>query len=258
MSNKKTIKQLEAMFRQDVGMVREEHLKQTICLAGFKYRTGRKPGIGLGQYILGELYFTGKYMGLWKAVQALAVFVVMESIFDGQFLQFLDTRHIPFILCCIAFTAVWSAVPVLYRSARCKMGEIEAAARLSWGRRLVAQMMIMVSVETVFLLVLCVAVRMELGMYPGMAVVYFCIPYLAGIAVLMYCLRHMPVKKSVRLFAILWTITMCVFVLMRKFLPVFYEGGIPLLWAAAGIALAVILVKQAKGIWKDGYALKWA
>ncbi len=258
MGNRETIRQLEAMFGQEENPVQKEHLNQTIQLAAARYRTCRKPGTGLLRYILWEFCYTGRYMGLWQVLQALAVFAVMEILFAGHFLRLLEPRHVPFVLCCAAFTAAWSFVLVLYRSSRYKMWEVEAAARFSGGKRLVVQLIVMVSIESVILLLLFAVTRIRFGVYPGMAAVYIFIPYMAGIAVLMYCLRHISVSRTVKCFGVIWVFAICILALLYKFFPAFYQGNVNIYCAAAGGLLVAAFVMQGAGIWRGGYVPEWA
>lgn len=260
--DKKVEEKLKESLQNQTSAVREEHLNQTILLAQTEFRRqhqkSQRPRITTGQYILRELYYTGRYMWRWQALWVLGVLTGAEILFGGNFFGFFKARHIPFGLCCIAIASVWSFLPFLYRSARYKMREIEGTARFSVGKRLVIQLGIMAGVQTLLLLCLYVTARRRFQILSPGSAVYLVMPYLISLSVLVCCLRYLSFGRLKIYFTALCGFGLCVLIALRKFMQPALGQQFLLVWTFAGVVLILFLGWQMLRIWKDGYALKWA
>lgn len=146
-SRRKIENVLREMARQEQRCEQTDfrHLAQTACLAENEFRAAslREKPMRFPAFVLRQLRYAGRYVFVLQAVLLLLILVVFYYInirwnIREQGLLLYLYRKLPLLLCGAGVISAWSCVPVLSRSYRWKMAEVESAAcspmrlRLSW------------------------------------------------------------------------------------------------------------------------------
>ncbi|MFQ6959025.1 hypothetical protein [Clostridium sp. D5] len=144
MKNDAFITELKKEFRENCPEVCEKHMEKTAGLVKTFYESrqnsrSRTRRIGFGELVLRQIRFIGwKIWCLQLAVMAV-MYCALHTIFWNMDVA---SRHMPFLLFAMAVMLAWMAVPMMGRSIRYRMAEIESASRFSLGRLMAARLLI--------------------------------------------------------------------------------------------------------------------
>lgn len=182
------------------------------------------------------------YWKIWFVQGGMLFF--LYGIFMLLFDNFWAMRQASFFLCCVSILIMFSAVPILYRSTRYTMYEVELASRFSMIKLLVAKLLAigignMVLLGTVlFLTVLKTTLQIE------SALLYIIVSYLAAAGSFLYLLGHIPAEKmqagSIGLGCALFFLLIC----LKEFCPAFFAQTFSAGWIAVSFMLFLFCIRQ--------------
>lgn len=255
-------KKMENCLRECLGRTEMENMaipdQKFLLLANQELR-GRKnrKRAGFGRLLGQQLTSIG-----WKIWLCQAVVVVFAAKILNVFSEnaYVSPRRIALLLCSFALLVFFTAVPVVYRSARYRMAEVEAATKLSSVRLLLAKL-ILIGVGDVAMLGSAagiIAARTSFGV--GNAALYLLFPFLAASCIGLLLLRHMPPEKY-PVCSLGLCLGMFIFMIwLNEYYPRFYE--LTLTAGNAGICAALLLAAavQFLGLFRstDELAYRWS
>ena len=138
-----------------------------------------KKRIGFLEFMLRQIPFMGKDLWLPQGLAAITVFWVIYLSFDG-WLEYMSIRHIPLLMGVLAVVLVMESVPLMLRSYRYQMHEIETASRMSISRLLIAEL-ILLAAEDLAVFSLCAGISARTAGIPAVrTAIYFLLPLLAA------------------------------------------------------------------------------
>ena len=146
-SRRRAGNRLKEMARQGNMSIKPDprHVEQTACLAEDEFQAAslREKPMRFPAFVLRQIRYAGRYVFGLQAVLLLLILTVFYYVSIRWDLRepgifWYLYRRIPLLLCGAGVMAAWSCVPVLSRSYRWKMAEVEAAAcsqirlRMAW------------------------------------------------------------------------------------------------------------------------------
>lgn len=196
MRDRKLIKELAHTLKKDRYEMDEAHLEKTVCLARCIYRgENPKQRIGFGGLLMRQVRFMG-----WRVwlIQIFSLFIMLAGIHTVFGNRTLNSSHISYILCGTAILMVWALTPVIARSFKYKMHEVETASYFSGSRILIAQMIMIVGgvMVMLFAIILFTSVRYEYGISEITFSLF--LPFFASGNLYLYLLRHVRPHVLIR------------------------------------------------------------
>lgn len=186
-----TKKNLETRLYQTYHMadapVRPDSLSTAAHLAWREARSRRRR-IGFPQFLSMQIRFIG-----WKvwAVQGTSLLVIcglLSRLFGRGFWR--EPQSVAAVLFCLSVLVFMTAPPFLYRSVRYRMQEVEAAARFSSVRLLMARLIIIGTGDAVLLGGIVLTTAANSGLPGGSAVICVGFPFLMASSAGLYLLGH--------------------------------------------------------------------
>lgn len=138
-----------------------------------------KRRIGFFEFLFRQIPFMGKDLWISQGFAALMVFGVLYLSLGGR-LDYLSIRHIPLLLGVLAIVLVMMSVPLMLRSYRYCMYEIEMASRLSLSRLLLAELILLLA-EDLAVFGFCAGISAgAAGLSAVRVTLYFLLPLLVA------------------------------------------------------------------------------
>lgn len=182
------------------------------------------------------------YWKIWL-VQGGMLFL-LYGIFMSLFDSFFARRQTPFFLCCFSILIMLSAVPILYRSTRYTMYEVELASRFSMIKLLVAKLLAIGTGNMVLLGTVLFLTVLKTTMQIESALLYIIVSYLAAASGFLYLLGHIPAEKmqagSIGLGCALFFLLVC----LKEFCPAFFAQTFSAGWIAVSFMLFLFCIWQ--------------
>lgn len=144
---------------------------------------------GFGEFLLLQLKFAGWKIWLLQAALFTAVGGLLSRIYGDSY--GISRDKIPFLLCCSAVLIAMTVLPFLQRSLRCRMYEVEAAAKMSSGKLMASWIVFAGIGDGIGLSILIFLTVRITPLGYGSAVLYLVVPFLLAAAVLFYLLEHL-------------------------------------------------------------------
>ena len=194
-SRKRLSARINTEIRSRMPEVRQEHLEETIAQTKALYeRQGRRDRIGFGGLLLRQIRFIG-----WKVwLMQLVLLIVIIRIIGFAFIVSGSGRHISYFLCGSGILTVWAAVPVIERSIRYKMYEIENTTLFSGGRLMTARFVIVFSGILVMVIAMMCLMTVRY-MYSFSEVVFsFILPLMAAASLFLYLFRRLKAESVLK------------------------------------------------------------
>ncbi|MFR6334240.1 MAG: hypothetical protein ACLUOI_39350, partial [Eisenbergiella sp.] len=138
---------------------------------------------------------------------------------------------IPFLLCCSAVLIAMTVLPFLQRSLRCRMYEVEAAAKMSSGKLMASWIVFAGIGDGIGLSVLIFLTVRITPLGYGSAVLYLVVPFLSAAAVLFYLLGHLEWRHVLPGSVSACAVLLLVFGIFSKYCPAFYLQSFTAGWA---------------------------
>lgn len=254
LKNSRLEEEISSALQNRMPEISENHLKQTILLTEEVYRKhGAKERIGFGGLVLRQFRFIGWKMWLVQGLGLLVFIRVIRILFQQEFM---DVRHISYILCLASIMISWAVVPMIGRSIRYGMFEVENTAFYSCGKLLLAQLLVIEGGGLAVLGSIFWFMTTRYLYQVSELVFSLFLPLLAVTGLFLYLVRRGRIGAIVKYCNIAGGIVIAVIILMgRKGICNLMElpkaGG----WLACGLCLAVCII-QIRKIWcRNGFAL---
>lgn len=185
--------------------------------------------------------FLGKQLpGIgWKLWSLQGLFFLSVNAFLSDAAEYLRSPlRLAKLLFCLSVAVFMTALPLLYRSVRYRMQEIEAAARFSLGKLLLARL-IAISIGDLFLLcgIFLVAVA-KTSLSADITVIYLCFPFLLAGSGCLYMLGHLSPNRFLAGSLLFCTTLLLVFSFLPEQCAVLFQ---PSFFAAQIVSCALLL-----------------
>lgn len=148
------------------------------------------------QFIRGEIRFLG--WKLWGA-QTAAILVlcwILHLLFGDAY--WAEPRMVIRVLTCLSLLVASSAIPLLYRSVRFRMQEIEAATYFSSARLLLARLLLLGTGDTVLLCALFLTTAASSILPISSALIALCLPFLLGSSGILFLASHVSPHRFLK------------------------------------------------------------
>ena len=223
--------------------VNEQHFAATCRLAGMQaHQKQARRRITFLPFLSMQIRYIG-----WKIWLAQSIFLLLTGCILNRIygIDHLNTPlHLAKLLSCLSVLVFMSALPPVYRSARYRMQEVEAAARFSSATLLMAKLII-IGAGDLFILsgIFCITIW-KASLRADSVILYLCFPFLLGSSCCLFLLGHLPPGQF---FAA--SIMLCSFLILaaatlsRHAVPPFYNSfssG----WIAVCMILAAFNIRQ--------------
>lgn len=187
MTNQDLETQLRQAYQGADTEVRSFSMAEAILLAR-KEACSRLQRLSFPQFLTMQIRFIG-----WKvwAVQAACLLTVCGLLYNlfGQG-YWKDPQSVAGLLVCLSLLTFMTAPPFLYRSIRYRMQEVEAAARFSSVRLLMARLIIIGIGDATLLSGILLTAAVKTALQPSSAVVSIIFPFLLASSGCLYLLGH--------------------------------------------------------------------
>ena len=197
---------------------------------------------GFGEFLLLQLKFAGWKIWLLQAALFTAVGGLLSRIYGDSY--GISRDKIPFLLCCSAVLIAMTVLPFLQRSLRCRMYEVEAAAKMSSGKLMASWIVFAGIGDGIGLSVLIFLTVRITPLGYGSAVLYLVVPFLSAAAVLFYLLGHLEWRHVLPGSVSACAVLLLLFGIFSKYYPAFYLQSFTAGWALVCLCLLVFLARQ--------------
>ena len=182
---------LETQLRQayqgaDVE-VRSSSMSATVLLAR-KEAYSRRQRLSFPQFLSMQIRFIGLKVWAVQGASLLAVCWLLSQLFGQGYWK--DPQSVAGLLACLSLLTFMTAPPFLYRSIRYRMQEVEAAARFSSVRLLMARLIIIGIGDATLLSGILLTAAVKTALLPSSSVVSVAFPFLLASSGCLYLLGH--------------------------------------------------------------------
>lgn len=179
---------LKKLLHQIPSGSNDTHLHTTILLAEREAPLRqRQERISFARFLAKQIRFTG-----WKIwiVQGVSLFI-LSALIPRLYEDFITSQQMIKRLACLSILIFMTALPLLYRSVRYRMQEIEAASRFS-GVKLLLARLILIGIGDICLLTGIFFSSIINTLLPTDSVFFcLCFPFLLSGSVCLYMLGHL-------------------------------------------------------------------
>lgn len=191
MRNDNFEKKLKRSLHQSSAVVSDEHFENTLMLSGKEVcRRQKRKRISFVYFLFMQIRFIG-----WKiwGIQSLSLLVISKMLFHlyGD----LRPQYIIKLLFCLSVLVFMTALPFIYRSVRWQMQEIEAAARFSSVKLLMAKLLVIGMGDIWILSVIFFTVLVKTPVRAESAIFYLCFPFLLTGSGCLFMLGHLSPRQ---------------------------------------------------------------
>lgn len=156
-------------------------------------RRQKRRRISFAGFLMKQVKFLG-----WKiwGVQ-LSFLLLIAAMFSPAFRDyaFYNLRIMTRVLICLSVLVSVSALPLFYRSVRCQMHEVEAAARFSSVKLLMAKLIVIGMGDLCLLSGIFAAAVIQTSLQAGTAALYLFVPFLLMSGGCLYMLGHFRARQ---------------------------------------------------------------
>ena len=167
--------------------VRSSSMSEAILLAR-KEAYSRRQRLSFPQFLSMQIRFIGWKVWAVQATCLLAVCGLFSHLFGQGYWK--DPQSVAGLLVCLSLFIFMTAPPFLYRSVRYRMQEVEAAARFSSVRLLMARLIIIGIGDGALLGGILLTAAVKTALQPSSAVVSIIFPFLLASSGCLYLLGH--------------------------------------------------------------------
>ena len=167
--------------------VRSSSMSETILLAR-KEAYYRRQRLSFPQFLSMQIRFIGWKVWAVQAACLLAVCGLLSHLLGQGYWK--DPQSVAGLLVCLSLFTFMAAPPFLYRSIRYRMQEVEAAARFSSVRLLMARLIIIGIGDGALLGGILLTAAVKTALLPSSAVVSVAFPFLLAGSGCLYLLGH--------------------------------------------------------------------
>ena len=167
--------------------VRSSSMSETILLAR-KEAYSRRQRLSFPQFLSMQIRFIGWKVWAVQAAYLLTVCGLLSHLLGQGYWK--DPQSVAGLLVCLSLFTFMAAPPFLYRSVRNRMQEVEAAARFSSVRLLMARLIIIGIGDGALLGGILFTAAVKTALQPSSAVVSILFPFLLASSGCLYLLGH--------------------------------------------------------------------
>lgn len=253
-SNSSINSRIKEMLHIQAESVDRERIKQ-ICkraepLLEEKIKRRR---ISYPAFLKRQLRFIG--WQIWLAQGAVLILLYMAL--NGPLNDYLKdgVLGIAFLLCCLSVLVLLSSVPMIHRSIRYKMREVELSTRFSAVKLLLARLIIIGIGNLVLLGAIFLFTVANTSLQTESVLLYLLLPYLAACCGFLYLLGHAPADKLEAYSVGLGCLMLGGFVILRRFYSNFFRQTFSAGWLLVCFLLLLFGIRQLRYImYRSAYA----
>ena len=187
MTNKDLETQLRQAYQAADTTVHPASMSAAVLLAR-KEAYSRRKRLSFPQFLSMQIRFIGWKVWAVQGALLLAVCGLLSHLFGQGYWK--DPQSVAGLLVCLSLFTFMTAPPFLYRSIRYGMQEVEAAARFSSIRLLMARLIIIGIGDGAFLSGILLTAAVKTALQPGSAAVSILFPFLLASSGCLYLLGH--------------------------------------------------------------------
>lgn len=223
-------------------------MERMVKLADVQLGQSKRKRIGFWELLMRQVNAVGwRIWGMEAAAAFFGSFVLGCLLKDPYFFT---PRKIAFYLSCGTVTASMLLLPVLYRSIRFRMIEVESAAYFSYKRLLVSRFLLFFAGEVAGMGVMGV-IAYGRQLMSGSMLIYVLVPMLlTGEGILIFLKRSSPDKLCVHYACYDGALLLLLCVVYRA-VPQIYDGKYGSILMAAGMILLGCSIRQCMGLVKQ-------
>lgn len=187
MTNKDLETRLRQAYHAADTTVRPASMSAAALLAR-KEAYSRRQRLSFPQFLSMQIRFIGWKVWAVQGASLLAVCWLLSRLFGQGYWK--DPQSVAGLLVCLSLFIFMTAPPFLYRSVRYRMQEVEAAARFSSVRLLMARLIIIGIGDGALLGGILLTAAVKTALQPSSAVVSIIFPFLLASSGCLYLLGH--------------------------------------------------------------------
>ena len=253
-SNASINRQIKEMLHLPEESVNREQIKQISRRVEPLLEEKRKRRrINYPEFLKRQLRFIG--WPIWL-VQGTAM-ILLCMAFNGPLNFYLEdsAKGIAFLLCCLSVLVLLSSVPMIHRSIRYKMHEIELSTRFSSVKLLLSKLLLIGIGNIVLLSVIFLLTIANTPLQTESVLLYLLLPYLSACSGFLYLLGHIPADKFEVYSVGLCCLMLTVFTLLSRFHSNFFRQTFSAGWLLVCFLLVLFSIKQLRYImYRSSYA----
>ncbi len=231
-------------MKKNIAKSTESAMRKTILLAELELKEqNKKRTVGFGRFLLEQVRIAGMRIWTVQIGTVLAAYLLLH-LMTGMELAYFTARQFAFMTGIFGILLFSLAIPFLYRAQKYKMLEIEAGAKYSVWKLLLARLLIF-GIGDIFMLFGIVWQISRISPLTILQTVFcLCLPFLLALNGGMYLLRKVIFVHFQR-----WAYGMCtgiggIFMGVAAFYPAYYEMKFPVLVSCTVLLLAGGVIYQ--------------
>lgn len=183
---------LRQAFQEADVAVRSSSVSAAVLLAR-KESYFRRQRLSFPQFLSMQIRFIGWKVWAAQGASLLAVCWLLSHLFGQGYWK--EPQSVAGLLICLSLFTFMAAPPFLYRSIRYRMQEVEAAARFSSARLLMARLIIIGIGDAILLSGILLTAAVKTALQPSSAVVSVAFPFLLASSGCLYLLGHVSPRQ---------------------------------------------------------------
>lgn len=200
----------------------------------------KRKRIGFRVFLSRQMRFIGWKIWLVQSV----ILLFLYSIFTAVYADFFLNRYTAFFLCCLSILIMLSVVPIIYRSIRYVMYEVELASLFSMAKLLAAKLLAIGIGNIVLLCTVLFLTTVKTTLQIESALLYIILSYLTAAGGFLYLLGHIPAEKLQMGSAGLGCALFLFLMILKVFCPAFFVQTFSAGWIAVCLALFLFCIWQ--------------
>lgn len=248
MRNKMMETKLKQTLHQSPTTVNENRIEDTLLLA--RAEACRKQSRRRISF-MGFLSRQIKFMG-WKiwAVQGIFLLII-NSILFRSYEYPLSPQTMIKLLFCLSVLVFISVLPFLYRSVRCQMQEIEAAARFSSAKLLISKLIVIGMGDISILSGIFFTTMLQTSLPADRAILYLFLPFLLSGSGCLFMLGHCTPRHFIIGSLMFCTLLVLGFCAIPRRYVFWFQQSFSAVWIVVCVLLALFCQKQLRHIIRD-------
>lgn len=184
--------ELRQALHQMPSLTNDAHLHATVLLAEKEacLRQQRRR-IPFSRFLVKQIGFTWRNLWILQGIFLMILRILLARFYRDAIMPL----HLIKILACLSILILISALPLLYRSVRYRMQEIEAASRFSGVRLLLARLIVIGIGDACLLAGIFITTVLKTILPAGSVAFFLCFPFLLAGGGCLYLLGHYPPKQ---------------------------------------------------------------
>ena len=235
-----------------VDPVKREQTAQA-AQAIYQARNQKEQALGFAELVLWQLRFGGwKLVMVQLSILSVLGLVLFSLVGHREIMYAWSRSQMAYGLSCIATLVLSMAIPILMRSRRYKMDEVELVSKFSQQGLVGAQLIWLLLSDVLFLTVLGLGISRRSGLLPGCIIWALAVPFLFLACGYMLALVH-TTSKQFEILSIAMSVGMLIALSWLKiYWPQFFEKTFDGSWLLVCLLLGTVMVLQWRKLLKQG------